>query len=72
MTGRNMRSRLDRFICSVKLAKHFPLADVRSLPQLVSDHTPLVWTGNEDARSTYFKMDRSWLREVDFKEVEKA
>ena len=62
MIGQNMRTRLDRFLRSVELAKRFPLADVKSLSQPLSDHTPLVWTGNEGiGRSTYFKMDRSWL-----------
>ena len=47
-TGQNLRSGLDRFLCSVELVEHFPLADVRSLP--MSDHTPLVWTGNEGCK----------------------
>ena len=32
MAGRNMRSRLDRFLYSVELVERFPLVDVRSLP----------------------------------------
>ena len=74
MTGRNMRSRPDRFLCLVELAEQFTLADVRSLLRPLSDHTTLVWAGNEGiGKPTYFKMDRSWLREVGFKEeVEKA
>ena len=73
MTSRNMRSRLDKFLGLVELAEHFPLTDVRSLPWPLSDHTPLVWTDNEGfGRSTYFKLDRSWLREVGFKEVQMA
>ena len=60
MTGRNIRSRLDKFLCLVELAEHFPLADVRSLPRPLSNHTPLVWVGNKGIRKpTYFKMDRS-------------
>ena len=47
----------------------FPLADVRALPRLLSDHTPIVWATNEgQRRSTHFKVDRSWLREVGIKE----
>ena len=74
MTGRNMRSWLDRFLCSVDLTKHFPLADVRSLMRPLSDHTPLVWAGNEGiGKPTYLKMDKSWFREVRLKEkVDKA
>ena len=68
-----MRSLLDKLLCSVESAQCFPLADMRSLLGPMSDHTPLVWAGIEGiGRSAYFKMDRSWLREVVFKEeVEK-
>ena len=30
MTCRNIRSRLDRFLCSIELVERFPLADVLS------------------------------------------
>ena len=74
MTGWNIRSQLDRFLCSVELAEGYPLADVRSRPRPLWNHTPLVWAKNEGIRKpTYFKMDRSWLWKVGFKEeMEKA
>ena len=63
------QSQLDRFLCLVELAEHFPLALLRPLP----DHTPLVWAGYEEHdKFKYFKLDRSWLREVGFKEVEES
>ena len=38
--GYIMLSWLDRFICSVELAKCFHLADLRSLIRPLSSHTP--------------------------------
>ena len=67
--GNTMPFRLDRFICSIMLAEHFLLADVRWLSRQLFDHTPIVRTENEGQRqSSYFKVDRSWVREVSFKE----
>ena len=56
------------------MVEPFSLADVRALPRPPSDHTPIVWETNEGwRRSTYFKVDKSWLREVGLKEeVERA
>ena len=46
----------------------FPLAEVTSLPRPLSDHTPILWsTHGSPSRPTYFKMDRSWLRDGGFK-----
>ena len=69
-TNKNtMPCRLDRFLCLIELVEHFPLADVHSLSRPLFDHTPIVWMANEGQRqSTYFKVDRSWVREVCFKE----
>ena len=67
-------SQLDRFLCMTELAEKFPLADVHLLPRPLFDYTPIVWTAKEgQGRFTYFKVDKSWVREVGFKEeVESA
>ena len=72
--GSTMLSRLDRFVCLIETVELFLLVDVRSLSRPLSDHTLIVWTTNEgQRRSTYFKVDKSWLIEVGFKEeVERA
>ena len=67
--GPSYRSRLDRFLCSVELLEWFSGADVRALPRPISDHCPIIWQTHEGlGRTTYFKMDKSWLRERGFKE----
>ena len=39
-----------------------------SLPHPLSDHTPISWSTQAGPnRPTYFKMDRSWLRDEGFK-----
>ena len=63
------RSRLDRFLCSVELMERCSEADVVALPRPISDHCPIIWQTHEgQGRTTYFKMDKSWLRERGFKE----
>ena len=58
--GNTMSSQLDRFLCSIELVEHYPLADVRSLLRPLSDHMPIIWATNEgQQRPTYFKVDRS-------------
>ena len=60
---------MDRFLCTTELLDAFPLAKVTSLPQLLSDHTPICWTTQSgEAKATYFKMDRSWLRDGGLKQ----
>ena len=67
--GPPSQSQIDRFLCSPSLADAFPLAEVSSLRHPLSDHSPLVWVAHGGiARPTYFKMDRSWMREPGFKE----
>ena len=69
-TWRNQtsQSRLDRFLCSTKLLAMFLLAEVLSLPHPLSDHTPISCSAKVGPRRlTYFKMDRSWLRDRGFK-----
>ena len=64
---------MDMFRCLVELIEHFPLAEARSPSRPLLYHIPLVWAGNEGIGwSTYFKMDKSWLQEVEFKEEVKA
>ena len=66
--GSTSQSWLDRFLCSIKLLDRFPLAEVTSLLRPLSDHTPISWsTQAGPSRPTYFKMDRSWLRDEGFK-----
>ena len=66
--GPTSQSRLDRFLCSIELLARFPLAEVTSLPRPLSDHTPILRsTQLGPGRPTYFKMDRSWLRDEGFK-----
>ena len=46
----------------------FPLAEVFALLRPLSDHTPITWSAKaRDCRPTYFKMDRSWLRDEKLK-----
>ena len=69
-TGHTMPSSLDRFLCLREFAVHFPLSDVWSFLRLLSNHTPILWAANKRQRwSTYFKVDRSWLSKVEFKEA---
>ena len=66
--GQSSQSRLDRFLCSVEMMAAYPLAEVSALPRPLSDHTPITWSAKAgDARPTYFKMDRSWLRDEKLK-----
>ena len=63
-SGQSSQLRLDRFLCSVELLAAFPLAEVSALPRPLSDHMPIIWLAKASAaRPTYFKMDRSWLRD---------
>ena len=65
--GPSYRSRLDRFLCSIELMERFSEADVVALPRPISDHCPIIWQTHEgQGRTTYFKMDKSWLRERGF------
>ena len=67
--GPTTQSRLDRFLCTNELLDAFPLAEVTSLPRPLSDHTPISWTTQlGEAKATYFKMDRSWLRDGGLKQ----
>ena len=67
--GPTSQSRINRFLYSPELSDIYALAEVTSLPRPLSDHTPLLWTSQVgSAQSTYFKMDRSWFRQVGFKE----
>ena len=67
-SGQASQSRLDRFLCSVEMLAAYPLAEVSALPRPLSDHTPITWSAKAgDARPTYFKMDRSWLRDEKLK-----
>ena len=62
--GPATQSRLDRFLCSNELLAAFPLAEVSTLPRPLSDHSPILWvTQVGDAKPSYFKLDRSWLRD---------
>ena len=62
--GPATQSRLDRFLCSIELLAAFPLAEVSTLPRPLSDHSPILWvTQVGDAKPSYFKLDRSWLRD---------
>ena len=66
--GPTSQSRLDRFLCSIELLALLPLAEVTSLPRLLSDHTPILWSTQVGPdRTNYFKMDRSWLCDGGFK-----
>ena len=69
MNANTMLSQLDRFLCLIELVELYPLKDVQSLLRPLSDHMPIIWATNEgQQRPTYFKVDRSWLREAGFKE----
>ena len=67
-SGQSSQSRLNLFLCSVELLAAFPLAEVSALPRPLSDHMPIIWLAKAGAaRPTYFKMDRSWLRDEKLK-----
>ena len=67
-SGQSSQSRLDRFLCSVEMLAAYPLAVVSALLRPLSDHTPITWSAKAgDARPTYFKMDRSWVRDEKLK-----
>ena len=66
--GPTTQSWLDWFLCSTELLAAFPLAEVSALARPLSDHTPILWAAwVGSAKPTYFKLDRSWLREGTFK-----
>ena len=62
--GPTPQSRLDHFLCYIELLAAFPLVEVTTFPRPLSDHTSIVWAARVgSAKSTYFKLDRSWLRD---------
>ena len=66
--GPTSQSPLDRFLCSSELLAAFPLAEVSALPRPLSDHTPICWSSMVgSAKPTYFKLNRSWLRDEKLK-----
>ena len=61
--GPTFQSRLDRFLCSIEMLEHFPLAMVTSLPHPLSDHTRLLWASQVGMeKPPYFKINWSWLQ----------
>ena len=52
----------------MELLAAFPLAEVSALTRPLSDRMPILWVAKAGAaRPTYFKMDRSWLRDEKIK-----
>ena len=47
------RSRLDRFLCSVKMLDLFPATEVTALSRPLSDHTPILWKPQEEPDSRH-------------------
>ena len=63
--GPTSQSRLDRYLCLIEMLERFPLVMVTSLPCPLSDHTPLLWSSQVGMeKPPYFKLDRSWLRDI--------
>jgi hypothetical protein len=62
---------LDRFFCTTKFDRKFPLATVQALPRLGSDHTPVVWDAGlgHFPKITSFKFEKWWFLRADFAEV---
>ncbi|KAL4199526.1 hypothetical protein AMTRI_Chr03g145390 [Amborella trichopoda] len=57
-------TRLDRFLVNSAWAELFPLASVRLLPKLSSDHVTLIWESeNRIGGRSYFKFEMSGLME---------
>ena len=62
--GPTTQSRLDRFLCSNELLAAYPLAQALTLPRPLLDHSPIMWdTQVGDVEPSYFKLNRSWLRD---------
>ena len=66
--GPTTQSRLDCFLCSPEWLAAFPLVEVSALSRPLSDHTLICWSSMVGlAKPTYFKLNRSWLRDENLK-----
>ena len=68
--GSGLMSKIDRFFGNAGLLDMFQLSSVCGLEHPFSDHTPLVWdSGEQVLAGSYFKFEKSWLREPGFREM---
>jgi hypothetical protein len=64
-------STIDRFFCNPEVDSIFPLASIRALPRLASDHTPIIWDAGLSSipAPSGYKFEKWWLMREEFKEV---
>jgi exonuclease III len=62
-------SNIDRVFCNTELDQIFPLASIRALPRMGSDHTPILWeSGDGNApKPTLYRFEKWWLMRDEFK-----
>jgi hypothetical protein len=63
--------RLDRVFCTTHFDSAFPLANIRALARIRSDHTPIVWDSGETRppKKGSFKFEKWWLVIPEFKDI---
>ncbi|KAK1375906.1 hypothetical protein POM88_032099 [Heracleum sosnowskyi] len=71
--GGNVKERLDRFLASADWLNMFPLASVRNLARVASDHSPILLCCKEGQRESdkvkIFRFEKMWLRATEFSSV---
>lgn len=69
----NVKERLDRFIATVDWLDMYPLARVKNLPRVASDHSPILLCCEEHQRKIKkvkpFRFEKMWLRAAEFSSV---
>jgi mannosylglycoprotein endo-beta-mannosidase len=64
-------SNIDRVFCNVEVDQIFPLASIRALPRLGSDHTPILWESGcgITPKSAIYHFEKWWLMRDEFKQL---
>ena len=64
-------SRIDRVFCSTCFDLLFPLATIKALPRVGSDHIPIIWDSGVPTvrKNKSFKFEKWWSTRVDFRDV---
>jgi hypothetical protein len=64
-------STIDRFFCNLEVDSIFPLASIRALSRLASDHTPIIWDAGLSSipAPSGYEFEKWWLMREEFKDV---
>jgi hypothetical protein len=62
-------SNIDKVFCNVELDQNFPLASIKALPRMGSDHMPILWESGCGAipRAPLNISEKWWLMRGEFK-----